>query len=101
MSEFILSVFVPIYIGIGVPLTFALIAIGFRKTFNWFITEFKNSDFLQKILISLSLVLISPALIVTLILMLVYTIIFIVISIIYLLLVDINKDKHKGDDIHE
>ena len=74
MIEFILSVLVPLYIGIGVPLTFALVIIGFRKTFNWVLKELKSSDFFQKILVILSLVLISPALIVTLILMLVVTI---------------------------
>ena len=74
MIEFILSVLVPLYIGIGVPLTFALVIIGFRKTFNWVLKELKISDFFQKILIIISLILISPALIVTLILMLVVTI---------------------------
>ena len=74
MIEFILSVLVPLYIGIGVPLTFALVIIGFRKTFNWVLKELKSSDFFQKILIIISLILISPALIVTLILMLVVTI---------------------------
>ena len=74
MIEFILSVLVPLYIGIGVPLTFALVIIGFRKTFNWVLKELKSSDFFQKILIIISLVLISPALIVTLILILVVTI---------------------------
>ena len=74
MIEFILSVLVTLYIGIGVPLTFALVIIGFRKTFNWVLKEFKRSDFFQKILVILSLVLISTALIVTLILMLVVTI---------------------------
>lgn len=75
MIEFILSVLVPLYIGIGVPLTFALVIIGFRKTFNWVLKELKSSDFFQKILIIISLILISPALIVTLILMLVVTIV--------------------------
>ena len=74
MIEFILSVLVPLYIGIGVPLTFALVIIGFRKTFNWVLKELKSSDFFQKILIIISLILISPALIVTLILMLVVAI---------------------------
>lgn len=100
MAEFILSVFVPIYIGIGVPLTFALIAIGFRKTFNWFITEFKNSDFFQRLLIILSVILISPALLVTLILMLIFSIVYIFIFLIDFL-GDIKEDEHKGDDIHE
>ena len=75
MIDFILSVLVPLYIGIGVPLTFALVIIGFRKTFNWVLKELKSSDFFQKILIIISLILISPALIVTLILMLVVTIV--------------------------
>ena len=75
MIDFILSVFVPLYIGIGVPLTFALVIIGFRKTFNWVLKELLSSDFFQKILIIISLILISPALIVTLILMLVVTIV--------------------------
>ena len=75
MIDFILSVFVPLYIGIGVPLTFALVIIGFRKTFNWVLKELKSSDFFQKILIIISLILISPALIVTLILMLVVIIV--------------------------
>lgn len=100
MIEFILSVFVPIYIGIGVPLTFGLIAIGFRKTFNWVVTEFRSSDFFQKILIILSMVLISPAFIITFILMLVFAIVFIVILLIGLL-GDIKEDEHKGDDIYE
>lgn len=100
MIDFILSVLVPVYIRIGIILTFALIIIGFRKTFNWVLKEFKSSDFFQKILIILSLVLISPALIVTLILMLVFTIVFIFVLTIDLF-GDITKDKHKGDDIHE
>lgn len=100
MIDFILSVFVPVYIGIGVPLTFALVIIGFRKTFNWVLKEFKSSDFFQKILIILSVILISPALLVTLILMLIFSIVYIFIFLIDFL-GDIKEDEHKGDDIHE